>query len=102
MIGQVVAWSTRRPWLVLVAALFLAAGGELARRRLRRDAIPDLSSPQIVLVADWMGHPATEVAAEVTQILTSGLEGIPGSTAIREWPVPNTWTKRPLVIVSAK
>jgi Cu(I)/Ag(I) efflux system membrane protein CusA/SilA len=69
--------------LVLLAALFLAAGGELARRRLRRDAIPDLSSPQIVLVADWMGHPASEVATEVTQILTSGLEAIPGSTAIR-------------------
>jgi Cu(I)/Ag(I) efflux system membrane protein CusA/SilA len=83
VIGHVVAWSTRRPWLIIVAALLLAACGELARRGLRRDAIPDLSSPQIVLIADWMGHPATEVASAITQVLTSALEGIPGSNAIR-------------------
>jgi Cu(I)/Ag(I) efflux system membrane protein CusA/SilA len=83
VIARLVAWSTQRPWLVIVAALLFAAGGETARRGVRRDAIPDLSSPQIVLVADWMGHPATEVAAEVTQVLTSALEGIPGSRAIR-------------------
>ena len=44
-----------------------ASAGELARRSLSRDAIPDLSDPQIVLVADWMGHPATEVASDVTR-----------------------------------
>src|SRR5262249_7454720 len=48
-----------------------------------RDVIPDLSDPQIVLVAEWMGHPATEVAGTVTRILTGALDGIPGSTAIR-------------------
>jgi Cu(I)/Ag(I) efflux system membrane protein CusA/SilA len=83
VIGHIVAWSTRRPWLVIAVALLLAAGGELARRALARDAIPDLANPQIVLVADWMGHPATEVAAEVTKILTGALEGVPGSTAVR-------------------
>ena len=83
MIAALVAWSTRRPWRVILAALLLAVAGELARRNLASDAIPDLSNPQIVLVADWMGHPAAEVASELTQVLTGALQGIPGSTAIR-------------------
>lgn len=83
MIGRIVAWSTRRPWLVIAAALVVAAACELARRGLVRDAIPDVSSPQIVLVADWMGHPAPEVAARVTNVLTAALEGVAGSTTVR-------------------
>jgi Cu(I)/Ag(I) efflux system membrane protein CusA/SilA len=83
VIGAIVAWSTRHPWLVIAAALVLALAGEIARRGLARDAIPDLSNPQIVLVADWMGHPATDVAANVTQVLTGALEGIAGSAAVR-------------------
>jgi Cu(I)/Ag(I) efflux system membrane protein CusA/SilA len=83
VIARVVAWCTRHHWIVIVAALAVAAAGELARRGLARDAIPDLSDPQIVLVADWMGHPAPEVARDVTKVLTDALEGIPGSTAVR-------------------
>src|SRR5215468_2432164 len=83
MTARIVAWCTRHPWIVLVIALGLGAGGELGRRGLSRDVIPDLSDPQIVLVADWMGHPAPEVAREVTQVLTRALDGVPGSTAVR-------------------
>ena len=50
---------------------------------LARDAIPDLSDPQLVLVAEWMGHSAPEVAAQVTEVLTGALEGVPGSTTVR-------------------
>jgi copper/silver efflux system protein len=82
-VSSTVAWSARRPWIVIVAALFAAMAGALAGRGLDRDAIPDLSSPQIVLVADWMGHPAVEVASNVTRVLTSALEGVPGATAVR-------------------
>src|SRR5260370_19238978 len=35
------------------------------------------------LGGDWMGHPATDVAANVTQVLTGALEGSAGSTAVR-------------------
>src|SRR5215468_5353913 len=83
MTARIVAWCTRHPWIVLVIALALGAGGELARRSLSRDVIPDLSDPQVVLVADWMGHPAPEVASQVTQVLTRGLDGLPGVTTVR-------------------
>ena len=83
MIARVVGWCTRHAWVVIGIALAVAAAGDFCRRGLSRDAVPDLSDPQIGLVADWMGHPATEVAARVSQVLTSALGSIPGSTAIR-------------------
>ena len=83
MIRRVVGWCTRRPGAVLAAALAVAVAGAAAQRKLPRDAIPDLSDPQIVLVADWMGHPASEVAATVTQVLTKTLDGAPGAVAVR-------------------
>ena len=75
MIARLVSWSARHHWIVIVAALALAIGGDLARRGLARDVIPDLADPQIALVADWMGHPAPEVAAAVTRPLTEALAG---------------------------
>jgi Cu(I)/Ag(I) efflux system membrane protein CusA/SilA len=83
MITRVVAWCTRRYRLVLIAALVAAVGGEWARRSLSRDAVPDLSDPQIGVVVDWMGHPASEVAARITQVLTDALKSVPGTTTVR-------------------
>jgi Cu(I)/Ag(I) efflux system membrane protein CusA/SilA len=83
MTARIVDWSARHPRVVLLGALTLALVGVMARQSLSRDAIPDLSDPQIVLVADWMGHPPSAVASEVTQVLADALAGIPGSTAVR-------------------
>lgn len=83
MIARIVAWCTGHAGIVLGAALLLALAGELSRRGLSRDAVPDLSDPQIGVVADWMGHPAEEVATRVSRVLTDALRAVPGSTAIR-------------------
>ncbi len=83
MIRHCVAWCSRHSLLVIVLALVLGVGGEFARRGLSRDAVPDLSDPQIGLVVDWMGHPASEVATRVTQVLTESLKSVPGATAVR-------------------
>ena len=79
MITRIVAACARRPYVVLAAAALTAAAGYASQRGLARDAIPDLSNPQLVLVAEWMGHSAPEVASQVTEVLTGGLEGVPGS-----------------------
>jgi Cu(I)/Ag(I) efflux system membrane protein CusA/SilA len=83
MITRIVAACARRPYLVLAVAGLTAAAGYASQRGLARDAIPDLSNPQLVLVAEWMGHSAPEVAAHVTEVLTGALEGVPGSTTVR-------------------
>ena len=83
MIARLVDWCTRNNRIVIAAALILAIAGEWARRSLSRDAVPDLSDPQVGLFVDWMGHPATEVADRITTVLTDQLKDLPGSTAIR-------------------
>ncbi len=83
MIAALVAWSARHNRFVLVAALLLAIAGDLARRGLARDVIPDLADPQIGIVADWMGHPAPDVAENVNRQLTEALGDLPGVKAIR-------------------
>ncbi|HEY4015465.1 MAG TPA: efflux RND transporter permease subunit [Polyangiaceae bacterium] len=83
MIRGLVDFGTRRSGVVLAVSLVVALVGVAAWRSLGRDAIPDLSNPQIVLVVDWMGHPAEEVAAQVTSVLTRAFDGLPGMAAVR-------------------
>ncbi len=58
VIARLVGWSARNLRLVVLGSLLVAAAGLLARHRLSRDVIPDLSDPQVVVLVDWMGHPA--------------------------------------------
>jgi Cu(I)/Ag(I) efflux system membrane protein CusA/SilA len=67
----------------LCISLLVCIGGDLARRGLARDVIPELADPQIGVVADWMGHPAPEVASAVTTVLTKELTDVPGAKAVR-------------------
>jgi Cu(I)/Ag(I) efflux system membrane protein CusA/SilA len=83
VIQRCVAWCSRHSRLVVVLALALALFGEHARRRLARDAVPDLSDPQVGLVVEWMGHPASEVAARVTRVLADALKSVPAVTSVR-------------------
>jgi Cu(I)/Ag(I) efflux system membrane protein CusA/SilA len=83
VISRLVSWSARHHWAVIIAALAIAIACDLARRRLARDVVPELADPQIALVADWMGHPAPEVAAAVARPLTEALADVPGAKAIR-------------------
>jgi Cu(I)/Ag(I) efflux system membrane protein CusA/SilA len=83
VIARLVTLCARHHRMVIAGALLAAAAGALGWRGLPRDVIPDLGSPQVVLLADWMGHPATEVAEAITGVLTGALEGVPGATAVR-------------------
>jgi copper/silver efflux system protein len=83
VIARLVAWCGRHHWIVIAGALALGVGGDLVRRRLSRDVVPDLADPQIGVVADWMGHPAPEVEAKVARVLTEALGGVRGAKAVR-------------------
>ena len=73
MIARVVAWCTRRHWIVIAAALVLASAGELARRSLSRDAIPDLSDSQVIVFSEWPGRSPTLVEDQVTYPIVSAM-----------------------------
>ena len=90
MIARIVDWCTHHVAVVLGVAIFLALTGEVSRRALSRDAVPDLSDPQIGVVVDWNGHPSSEVAARVTRVLTDALASVPGSTTVRSSSMSGT------------
>jgi copper/silver efflux system protein len=83
MTTKLVAFCARRHRAVLLVGALLAAAGAYGWRGLHRDVLPDLSDPQIVLVAEWMGHPASEVASSVARPLTGALQAVPGVTSVR-------------------
>jgi copper/silver efflux system protein len=83
VISRLCSWCARHHWIVIAAGLAAAVGGDLARRSLSRDVVPDLADPQIGVTADWMGHPAPEVEAKVARVLTEALAGLPGAKAVR-------------------
>jgi Cu(I)/Ag(I) efflux system membrane protein CusA/SilA len=83
VISRLIERCARRSWLVLAATALAGIGAYVAQKSLARDAIPDLADPRIGVVAEWMGHPATDVADQVTRVLTVGLDRIPGATAVR-------------------
>jgi Cu(I)/Ag(I) efflux system membrane protein CusA/SilA len=83
MIRRCVEWCSRHSLIVIVMAVALGIWGEHSRRRLAQDAVPDLSDPQIGLVVEWMGHPASEVATRVTRVLTESLKSVPGARSVR-------------------
>ena len=58
MVERIIELSVRYKWAVFGAVLALAVFAADAARRTPLDALPDLSDPQVVLVADWMCHDA--------------------------------------------
>jgi copper/silver efflux system protein len=83
VIGRLVAWSARNGRVVAAAALLAAVGGLAARRGLSRDVVPDLADPQVVVLVDWMGHPAEEVAHAITEVVTRAFDGMAGAASVR-------------------
>ena len=83
MIGRLVAWSARCHWVVIISTLILAVAGDFARRALAGDVMPDLSDPQIGVIAEWPGHSAPDVAHAVTGVLMGALDGLDGCRTLR-------------------
>ena len=76
MIARLIEASARHRVLVLFLALALGVAGWAAARSVKLDATPDLSDPQVIVFAEWMGRSPTLVEDQVTLPLTTGLLGI--------------------------
>jgi Cu(I)/Ag(I) efflux system membrane protein CusA/SilA len=83
MIGRLIEASARNRALVLFAALALAIGGWTAVNRVKLDAIPDLSDPQVIVFTEWMGRSPTLVEDQVTYPLVTALLGAPHVVDVR-------------------
>ncbi|UFW46493.1 MULTISPECIES: efflux RND transporter permease subunit [Bradyrhizobium] len=85
MIEQIVAFSVRRRWLVLLVTVAAAATGFWSLRNLPIDAVPDVTNVQVQVNAVAPALTPTEIEKQVTVTLETALAGIPGLESTRSF-----------------
>ena len=83
MIAALIRWSVANRFLVLLAAVFVAAAGVWAVRMTPLDAIPDLSDTQVIIRTTFAGQAPQIVEDQVTFPLTTTMLSVPGAKAVR-------------------
>jgi Cu(I)/Ag(I) efflux system membrane protein CusA/SilA len=83
VVSRVVAWSGRHPWTVIALSLLGVLAGELSRRAGPADVLPELSDPRLSVVVEWMGHPASDVSARLTEPLLRAVSEVGGVGTVR-------------------
>ncbi len=80
---NLIRWSVANRFLVVLAALVLAAWGMWAVRRTPVDAIPDLSDMQVIIRTTYPGQAPQIVENQVTYPLTTTMMSVPGAKVVR-------------------
>ncbi|MCE3260935.1 MAG: CusA/CzcA family heavy metal efflux transporter [Pseudoduganella sp.] len=83
MIAQLILWSIRNRFLVLLASVLLACWGAWALLRTPLDAIPDLSDVQVIIRTSYPGQAPQIVENQVTYPLTTMMLSVPGARTVR-------------------
>jgi Cu(I)/Ag(I) efflux system membrane protein CusA/SilA len=83
MIANLIRWSARNVFLVLLATLFVVGAGIWAVRNTALDAIPDLSDTQVIVYTEYPGQAPQVVEDQVTYPLTTALLSVPRSKVVR-------------------
>ena len=83
MLKRIIEGSVRNKFLVLVAGLFIAAGGIVAMRQTPLEALPDLSDVQVIVRTDYAGQAPQIVEDQVTYPIASEMLKVPGAQTVR-------------------
>src|SRR5688572_26561284 len=83
MIARIIEFCARNRFLVFLAISFALLGAFWSIRRVKLDAIPDLSDPQVIVFTEWMGRSPTLVEDQVTYPIVSALVSAPHVTDVR-------------------
>ncbi|HEX5683195.1 MAG TPA: efflux RND transporter permease subunit [Ideonella sp.] len=83
MLGKVIEWSGRNPFLILLATLFILIGGAVAVFKTPLDALPDLSDVQVIVYTEYPGQAPQVVEDQVTYPLTTAMLAVPKSKVVR-------------------
>src|ERR671913_1030027 len=83
MIENIVEWSIRNRFLVILASVVVGIAGFRALMTMPVDAIPDQSENQVIVFTDWMGRSPQEIEDQVTYPLTTKLQGLAGVKVVR-------------------
>ena len=83
MLAKIIQWSGKNPIPVLLATLFIVAGGVFAVLNTPLDALPDLSDVQVIVYTEYPGQAPQVVEDQVTYPLTTAMLSVPRSKVVR-------------------
>lgn len=83
MIENLISYSLRNRFLILMIAIGLFAWGVHSVRVNKIDAIPDLSENQVIVFTEWMGRSPQIIEDQVTYPLVTNLQGLPQVKYVR-------------------
>ncbi len=83
MLANVIEWSGRNRFLVLLATLFVVIAGIYAVMKTPLDALPDLSDVQVIVYTEYPGQAPQVVEDQVTYPLTTAMLSVPKSKVVR-------------------
>ncbi|CAG0969620.1 partial Cation efflux system protein CusA, partial [Anaerolineae bacterium] len=83
MLANIIAWSGRNRFLVLLATLFIIIAGIYAVMKTPLDALPDLSDVQVIVYTEYPGQAPQVVEDQVTYPLTTAMLSVPKSKVVR-------------------
>lgn len=83
MIENLISYSLRNRFLILMIAVGLFAWGVHSVRINKIDAIPDLSENQVIVFTEWMGRSPQIIEDQVTYPLVTNLQGLPQVKYVR-------------------
>jgi copper/silver efflux system protein len=83
MIPQVIEYSVRNRFIILLIVAVVAVWGVFCVLKTPIDAIPDLSENQVIVFTDWPGRSPQEIDDQITYPLSVNLQGLAGVKVVR-------------------
>jgi len=83
MIKQLIDWSMRNRFMVLLLTVVLTGWGVYAVKNTPLDAIPDLSDVQVIIKTTYPGQAPQVVEDQVTYPLTTAMLAVPKAVTVR-------------------
>ena len=83
MIENIISFSIKNKFLILMAALFITFGSFWAIKNTPLDAIPDLSPPQVIVQLNWAGQSPEIIEDQGTYPLVSQFLAIANIETVR-------------------
>src|SRR4030067_296814 len=83
MIRAIIDFCAKNVVIVIIGAIFAAAGAYYAISNINLDAIPDLSDTQVIIWTEWMGRSPDLVEDQVTYPIVTSLLAAPKVTGVR-------------------
>jgi Cu(I)/Ag(I) efflux system membrane protein CusA/SilA len=87
MLNNIIDWSARNRFLVILATLLITLAGIYAVVKTPLDALPDLSDVQVIVFTEYPGQAPQVVEDQVTYPLTTSMISVPKSKVVRGFSV---------------